>query len=45
MPEEILSFQGVTFKYPGGRPAVLKELSASFYRGRRTVVVGPNGAG
>jgi len=45
MTEAIISFQDVTFKYPGGRPAVLTNLSVDFQRGKRTVLVGPNGAG
>ncbi len=45
MRDGIIGFAEVTFKYPGGRPAVLQDLSVSFVRGQRTVVVGPNGAG
>jgi cobalt/nickel transport system ATP-binding protein len=45
MTETIISFKDVTFKYPGGRPAVLTDISVDFKRGKRTVLVGPNGAG
>ena len=40
-----ITFEGVTFSYPGGRRAALEELSFSVAAGERVGVVGASGAG
>ena len=40
-----VSFEGVTFSYPGGRRAALEALSFSVAAGERVGVVGASGAG
>jgi ABC-type multidrug transport system fused ATPase/permease subunit len=43
-PAPAISFEGVTFAYPGGRP-VLRDVSFTVPRGGRIALVGPSGAG
>jgi ATP-binding cassette subfamily C protein CydCD len=43
--EPSMSFEGVTFSYPGGRRAALEQLSFSVAAGERVGVVGASGAG
>jgi ATP-binding cassette subfamily B protein len=45
MPKEELSFEGVTFSYPGSDRKVLNELELSIPAGKSTAIVGLNGAG
>jgi ATP-binding cassette subfamily C protein CydCD len=40
-----ITFEGVTFSYPGGRRAALEQLSFSVAAGERVGVVGASGAG
>jgi ATP-binding cassette subfamily C protein CydCD len=44
-PEPALAFEGVTFRYPGGRDAALEDLSFRVAAGERVGVVGASGAG
>jgi ATP-binding cassette subfamily C protein CydCD len=43
--EPAITFEGVTFSYPGGRRAALEQLSFSVAAGERVGVVGASGAG
>lgn len=43
--EFLLSFENVSFSYPGSDEYVLKNFSATFKVGERLAVVGPNGSG
>ncbi|HTG09989.1 MAG TPA: ABC transporter ATP-binding protein [Candidatus Eisenbacteria bacterium] len=43
--EPSMSFEGVSFSYPGGRRAALEQLSFSVAAGERVGVVGASGAG
>jgi len=43
--EPSISFEGVTFSYPGGRRAALEQLSFGVAAGERVGVVGASGAG
>lgn len=42
---EGISFEGVTFSYPGSERVALQDLRISFEAGQMTAVVGANGAG
>src|SRR5258706_8319082 len=43
--EPSITFEGVTFSYPGGRRAALEQLSFRVAAGERVGVVGASGAG
>jgi ATP-binding cassette subfamily B protein len=45
LPRENITFQGVTFGYPGTGEDVLRELDLVLEAGRSTALVGVNGAG
>mgnify|MGYP002227761647 CR=1 FL=1 len=44
MLDPILELRGGSVYYPGGKQA-LKQVSAAFYPGEKTAVIGNNGAG
>lgn len=45
MNTPILAFEGVTFGYERGEPALLESLNLALEAGTATVILGPNGAG
>lgn len=44
-PNELLSFQGVRFSYPGTRSLLFENLTLAIQKGERIAIVGENGSG
>ncbi|MBR4691186.1 MAG: ATP-binding cassette domain-containing protein, partial [Oscillospiraceae bacterium] len=41
----ILSIENLSYTYPGGQKAVLREVNAAFEAGKMYAITGPSGSG